>query len=104
MADINLAQTLLTETDVSRQLRVSLAALRKWRVINWGHSSENWVTRPVPPNRSRRGLPRFPSAAAMFCGGLCQWRGDAGRPRTGGGERTRQATAFGRQGRYERFA
>jgi predicted DNA-binding transcriptional regulator AlpA len=36
MADINLAQTLLTETDVSRQLRVSLAALRKWRVMNRG--------------------------------------------------------------------
>jgi predicted DNA-binding transcriptional regulator AlpA len=36
MADINLAQSLLTETDVSRQLRVSLAALRKWRVMNRG--------------------------------------------------------------------
>jgi hypothetical protein len=36
MADINLAQTLLTETDVSRQLRVSLAALGKWRVMNRG--------------------------------------------------------------------
>ena len=36
MADINLAQTLLTETDVSRQLRVSLAGLRKSRVMNRG--------------------------------------------------------------------
>jgi len=36
MSDINLAQTLLTETDVSRQLRVSLAALRKWRVMKRG--------------------------------------------------------------------
>jgi|SRR5450432_3794429 hypothetical protein len=36
MADINLAQILLTETDLSRQLRVSLAALRKWRVMKRG--------------------------------------------------------------------
>jgi hypothetical protein len=36
MADINLAQTLHTETDVSRQLRVSLAGLRKPRVMNRG--------------------------------------------------------------------
>lgn len=36
MADTNLAQTLLTETEVSKQLRVSLAALRKWRVMNRG--------------------------------------------------------------------
>lgn len=36
MADASLAQTLLTETEVSKQLRVSLAALRKWRVINRG--------------------------------------------------------------------
>ena len=34
MAETNLAQALLTETDVSKQLRVSLAALRKWRVVN----------------------------------------------------------------------
>jgi hypothetical protein len=36
MADINLAQILLTEIDLSRQLRVSLAALRKWRVMKRG--------------------------------------------------------------------
>ncbi len=36
MADTNIAQTLLTETEVSKQLRVSLAALRKWRVMNRG--------------------------------------------------------------------
>ena len=36
MADTNLAQTLLTETEVAKQLRVSLAALRKWRVLNRG--------------------------------------------------------------------
>jgi predicted DNA-binding transcriptional regulator AlpA len=36
MADINLAQILLTETDLARQLRVSLAALRKWRVMKRG--------------------------------------------------------------------
>ena len=36
MADINLAQMLLTEIDLSRQLRVSLAALRKWRVMKRG--------------------------------------------------------------------
>ena len=34
MAETNLAQALLTETDVSKQLRVSLAALRKWCVVN----------------------------------------------------------------------
>jgi predicted DNA-binding transcriptional regulator AlpA len=36
MADTSLAQTLLTETEVAKQLRVSLAALRKWRVLNRG--------------------------------------------------------------------
>jgi hypothetical protein len=36
MADISVAQMLLTETDLSRQLRVSLAALRKWRVMRRG--------------------------------------------------------------------
>lgn len=36
MADSNIAQTLLTEAEVSKQLRVSLAALRKWRVMNRG--------------------------------------------------------------------
>ena len=36
MADINFAKELLTETEVSKQLRVSLAALRKWRVMNRG--------------------------------------------------------------------
>ncbi len=36
MPNINLAQTLFTETEVSKQLRVSLAALRKWRVMNRG--------------------------------------------------------------------
>ena len=36
MADTNIAQTLLTEAEVSKQLRVSLAALRKWRAINRG--------------------------------------------------------------------
>jgi excisionase family DNA binding protein len=36
VADTNLAQTLLTETEVAKQLRVSLAALRKWRVLNRG--------------------------------------------------------------------
>ena len=36
MADTNLAHTLLTETEVAKQLRVSLAALRKWRVLNRG--------------------------------------------------------------------
>lgn len=55
MADINLAQTLLTETDVSRQLRVSLAGLRKSRVMNRGlQFVKNWAPGPVPPNRSRR--------------------------------------------------
>ncbi len=36
MTDTNLAQILLTETEVAKQLRVSLAALRKWRVLNRG--------------------------------------------------------------------
>jgi predicted DNA-binding transcriptional regulator AlpA len=36
MAEMNGTHTLLTETDVSKQLRVSLAALRKWRVLNRG--------------------------------------------------------------------
>jgi len=36
MAEIYNSHTLLTETDVSKQLRVSLAALRKWRVLNRG--------------------------------------------------------------------
>jgi excisionase family DNA binding protein len=36
MSDVNLPQTLLTETEVSKQLRVSLAALRKWRVMKKG--------------------------------------------------------------------
>ena len=36
MAETNIAQTLLTEAEVSKQLRVSLAALRKWRVMNRG--------------------------------------------------------------------
>lgn len=36
MAEIYNPHTLLTETDVSKQLRVSLAALRKWRVSNRG--------------------------------------------------------------------
>jgi len=36
MAEIHTPHTLLTETDVSKQLRVSLAALRKWRVSNRG--------------------------------------------------------------------
>ncbi|HEV3199336.1 MAG TPA: helix-turn-helix domain-containing protein [Bryobacteraceae bacterium] len=34
MANTDLAQTLLTETEVAKQLHVSLAALRKWRVLN----------------------------------------------------------------------
>jgi predicted DNA-binding transcriptional regulator AlpA len=36
MPDANVAPVLLTETEVSKQLRVSLAALRKWRVMNRG--------------------------------------------------------------------
>ena len=36
MSDVNLPQTLLTETEVAKQLRVSLAALRKWRVMKRG--------------------------------------------------------------------
>ena len=36
MTQDNPAQTLLTETEVSKQLRVSLAALRKWRVARRG--------------------------------------------------------------------
>ena len=36
MSDVNLPQMLLTETEVSKQLRVSLAALRKWRVMKKG--------------------------------------------------------------------
>jgi predicted DNA-binding transcriptional regulator AlpA len=36
MADSHIAQTLLTEAEVSKQLRVSLAALRKWRVMKRG--------------------------------------------------------------------
>ena len=36
MAEIYSPHTLLTEIDVSKQLRVSLAALRKWRVLNRG--------------------------------------------------------------------
>lgn len=36
MADTNIAQALLTEAEVSKQLRVSLAALRKWRVMKRG--------------------------------------------------------------------
>jgi hypothetical protein len=33
MASMNVGQALLTEGEVSKQLRVSLAALRKWRVL-----------------------------------------------------------------------
>jgi predicted DNA-binding transcriptional regulator AlpA len=36
MASMNGGQVLLTEAEVSKQLRVSLAALRKWRVMNRG--------------------------------------------------------------------
>jgi predicted DNA-binding transcriptional regulator AlpA len=36
MTDRNFDCTLLTETDVARQLRVSVAALRKWRVMDKG--------------------------------------------------------------------
>ena len=36
MPEIYSSHTLLTETDVSKQLRVSLAALRKWRTLNRG--------------------------------------------------------------------
>jgi len=36
MADFTSTQALLTETEVSKQLRVSLAALRKWRVLERG--------------------------------------------------------------------
>ena len=36
MPNGNIAQALLTEIEVSKQLRVSLAALRKWRVMNRG--------------------------------------------------------------------
>ncbi len=36
MTDRNSDCTLLTETDVARQLRVSVAALRKWRVMDKG--------------------------------------------------------------------
>ena len=36
MDDITRAQTLLTESEVAQQLRVSLAALRKWRVLKRG--------------------------------------------------------------------
>ena len=36
MPDTNIALILLTETEVAKQLRVSLAALRKWRVLNRG--------------------------------------------------------------------
>lgn len=36
MSDVNLPQTLLTETEVAKELRVSLAALRKWRVMKKG--------------------------------------------------------------------
>jgi predicted DNA-binding transcriptional regulator AlpA len=36
MTDCNFDCTLLTETDVARQLRVSVAALRKWRVMDKG--------------------------------------------------------------------
>jgi excisionase family DNA binding protein len=36
MSDVNLPPTLLTETEVAKQLRVSLAALRKWRVMKRG--------------------------------------------------------------------
>lgn len=39
MSDVNLPPTLLTETEVSKQLRVSLAALRKWRVMKRGPQS-----------------------------------------------------------------
>jgi len=36
MTQNNSAETLMTETEVSKQLRVSLAALRKWRVARRG--------------------------------------------------------------------
>lgn len=36
MTQNNPAETLLTETEVSKQLKVSLAALRKWRVARRG--------------------------------------------------------------------
>lgn len=39
MSDVNLRQTLLTETEVAKQIRVSLAALRKWRVMKRGPNS-----------------------------------------------------------------
>ena len=36
MDDVTTAQTLLTESEVAQQLQVSLAALRKWRVLKRG--------------------------------------------------------------------
>lgn len=33
MSDVHLRQPLLMETEVAKQIRVSLAALRKWRVM-----------------------------------------------------------------------
>ena len=92
MADINLAQTLLTETDVSRQLRVSLAALRKWRVMSRGPQ----FVKIGPLVRYRQtdsmlGLHRFPWAAADVLRTLCHAALRRG-PASDGRRRTDAAT------------
>ena len=80
MPEINTTPILLTETEVSKQLHVSLAALRKWRVMHRGprfvkigslvryrpRDVEDWLT----------SLP--------VGGGTCQPSVTEGRPQTGG--------------------
>ena len=36
MATMNVSETLLTEVDVSRQLRISLGTVRRWRLLRCG--------------------------------------------------------------------
>lgn len=104
MADVNLAQTLLTETDVSRHLRVSLAAVRKWRVMNRGPQFvkigplvryrqtdiDAWLT-SLPVGGSRR-------SEGAFAHGVEQ-RADHGRTAANGSAKPRFMDAAPREAR-----
>lgn len=67
MAEIYGPHTLLTETDVSKQLRVSLAALRKWRVSKRGPQ----FVKMGPLVRYRQGDIDSWLGALPVGGGLC---------------------------------
>jgi predicted DNA-binding transcriptional regulator AlpA len=79
MSDVNLPQTLLTETEVSRQLRVSLAALRKWRVVKKGPQ----FLKVGSLVRYRQADINQWLASLPVGGGLPETNEDAGSPRNG---------------------